>query len=69
MGFPYQYDQSFWRSKLFMLGLGLRLLLSRTVGKLPLLRGHLFTPPVAFGVLAGEPYTQIWSRAQRTTVG
>ena len=37
-----------------MLGLGLRLLLSKTVGKLPLLRGHLFTPPVAFGVLAGE---------------
>ena len=67
VGFPYQYDQSFWRAKLFVLGLGLRLLLSRTVGKLPLINGRLFSPPVAFGVLAGEPYTQVWKRAQRTT--
>ena len=67
VGFPYQYDQSFWRAKLFMLGLGLRLLLSKSLGKLPLLNGHLFTQPVAFGVLAGEPYTEIWRRAQRTT--
>ena len=67
VGFPYQYDQSVWRAKLFMLGLGLRLLLSKSLGKLPLLSGHLFTQPVAFGVLAGEPYTEIWRRAQRTT--
>ena len=40
---------------------------SSAATKLPLLNGHLFTQPVAFGVLAGEPYTEIWRRAQRTT--
>ena len=65
-GFPYQYDQSFWRAKLFVLGLGMRLILSKSLGKLPIL-DRLFSQPVAFGVLAGEPYTQVWRRAQRTT--
>ena len=67
VGFPFQYDQSFWRAKLFVLGFGLRLLLSRTLGKLPMLNGRIFSPPVAFGVLAGEPYSQVWQKAQRTT--
>ena len=55
------------RLRELLLPLGLRLLLSKSLGKLPLLSGHLFTQPVAFGVLAGEPYTEIWRRAQRTT--
>jgi len=52
VGFPHQYDQSFWRAKVFVLGLGLRLLLSKTLGKLPLVNGRVFSQPVAFGVPA-----------------
>jgi len=66
VGFPYQYGQSFLRSKIFMFGLALRWLLSESFGKMPLL-SRIFAQPCAFAVLAGEPYREIWCRAQRTT--
>ena len=65
VAFPYQYDQSFWRSKLFLAGFAARLGLSK-LGALVGARA-LFAPPAAFGVLAAEPYVEIWRRAQRTT--
>jgi len=63
---PYQYDQSFWRSKTFLVGFAVRLALSKLAAPLPLLR-QLFSPPIAFGVLEGLEYTDVWRRAQRTT--
>ncbi|KAL1522435.1 hypothetical protein AB1Y20_017424 [Prymnesium parvum] len=66
VGFPYQYDQSFWRAKLFLLGFGARLLLSKAAKPIPLVR-HLFAQPVAFSVLEGREYAVVWHEAQRTT--
>lgn len=66
VGFPYQYDQSVIASRLFLAGFALRLLLSRTLGRLPL-AGRLFAPPTAIGVLNAEPYVDVWRRAARTT--
>jgi hypothetical protein len=66
VGFPYQYDQSIIASRLFLAGFALRLLLSKTLGRLPGI-GRLFAPPVAIGVLNAEPYVNVWRRAMRTT--
>ena len=66
VAFPYQYDQSFWRAKLFLGGFAIRLLLSKAARPIPLVR-RLFAPPVAFGVLEGLEYVDVWRRGQRTT--
>ena len=66
VAFPYQYDQSFWRAKLFLGGFAIRLLLSKAARPIPLVR-RLFAPPVAFGVLEGLEYADVWRRGQRTT--
>jgi hypothetical protein len=66
VGFPYQYDQATFVSRLFLLGFALRVLLSKTLGRLPL-AGRLFAPPALVGVLNIEPYIDVWRRAMRTT--
>jgi hypothetical protein len=66
VGFPYQYGQSVFASRLFLAGFAVRLLLSKSLGRLPIV-GQLFAPPAAIGVLDAEPYADVWSRAMRTT--
>uniref|UniRef100_A0A7S3NM05 FAD-binding domain-containing protein n=1 Tax=Aureoumbra lagunensis TaxID=44058 RepID=A0A7S3NM05_9STRA len=58
--FPFQYDQAPLRSKIFFVGFLTRLLLSR-------LLPFLIAPPAALAVLKGEPYVDVWRRAERTT--
>ena len=58
--FPYQYSQAPLRQKFFFAGFLMRLLLSKII--------PFCSEPVALGVLKGQPYTQVWRRAQRTTL-
>ena len=80
VAFPFQYDQSVWRAKIFMLGFGVRFALSSACAALGRAFGRIgapdalvrlppliVAPPVAVGVLKGEPYERIWRRARRTT--
>lgn len=48
------------------MGFALRLGISKTLGRLPLV-GRLFEQPAAFGVLDGDAYVDVWRRAMRTT--
>ena len=67
VGFPYQYDQGpLMASRLFLAGFALRLLMAKTLGRLPLV-GQLFSQPAAFEVIEGKPYVAAWRRTERTT--
>ena len=70
VGFPYQYDQSVVRSKLFLLGLGLRVGLSALAKKAlpPAVAKRVAPEPIAFQVLDGEAYEVIHRRVARANV-
>jgi len=67
IGFPFQYDQSRVRSKLFLVGLALRVAANAVAARLlpPRAAAAVAPPPAAFAVLDGEPYVDILARLTR----
>ncbi|GAB5356334.1 hypothetical protein AAMO2058_000281800, partial [Amorphochlora amoebiformis] len=62
IGYPYQYSQSMWRSKLWFVNFVLRTFILSKI--LP----SIFDPSAIVMVQKSElRYSEIWSRAQRTT--
>ena len=68
-GFPYQYDQSTWRARAFLVGIAARAGLAAVAARLlPAdVAAAAFPIPVAFGVLDGDAYVDVWARARRAT--
>lgn len=68
-GFPYQYDQSVWRQRLFTVGLVARVGANAVAAKLlPAgITKRVAPPPVAFSVIDGEDYATVWRRVRRAT--
>ena len=65
-GFPFQYNQSVVREKVFFLGIALRALAAGVAAKVGL--GGVFARPVAMEVTRLDlPYSTVWKRAIRTT--
>ncbi|KAH8059439.1 FAD binding protein [Aureococcus anophagefferens] len=64
---PFQYDQSRVRSKLFLVGLALRVAANAVAARLlpPRAAAAVAPPPAAFAVLDGEPYVDILARLTR----
>ncbi|KAK7254453.1 hypothetical protein SO694_00011043 [Aureococcus anophagefferens] len=67
IGFPFQYDQSRVRSKLFLAGLALRgaANASPRAPAAAAAAAAVAPPPAAFAVLDGEPYVDILARLTR----
>merc|ERR1711924_245085 len=68
-GFPYQYDQSVWRQRLFTVGLVGRVAANALFSKLlpEKIVKRVAPPPVAFSVIDGEDYASVWKNIRRAT--
>lgn len=64
IGFPFQYSQSLYRSKVFMLHVGIRMAFHAAASLVGL--GTVLNKP-AIMMMYGNRYTTVWKRAQRTT--
>ena len=68
-GFPYQYDQSVWRQRLFTVGLVGRVAANALAAKLlpEKIAKRVAPPPAAFSVIDGEDYVSVWKHIRRAT--
>ena len=68
-GFPYQYDQSVWRQRLFTAGLVGRVAANAVFSKLlpEKIVKRVAPPPAAFSVIDGEDYVGVWKHIKRAT--
>ena len=68
-GFPYQYDQSVWRQRLFTVGLVGRVAANALAAKLlpEKIAKRVAPPPAAFSVIDGEDYASVWKNVRRAT--
>ena len=68
-GFPYQYDQSVWRQRLFTVGLVGRVAANALAAKLlpEKIAKRVAPPPAAFSVIDGEDYVGVWKHIKRAT--